>query len=58
MGNFDYSSDWAYHDLYSNVYHPEPVHSSSSSSSGCSSCGGGCSSCGGGCSSCGGGGSW
>lgn len=62
MGNFDYSSDWAYHDLYSNVYYPEPVHSSSSSSSGsssgCSSCGGGCSSCGGGCSSCGGGGSW
>lgn len=62
MGNFDYSSDWAYHDLYSNVYYPEPVQSSSSSSSGsssgCSSCGGGCSSCGGGCSSCGGGGSW
>lgn len=58
MGNFDYSSDWAYHDLYSNVYYPEPVYSSSGSSSGCSSCGGGCSSCGGGCSSCGGGGSW
>ena len=57
MGNFDYSSDFAYHDLYSNVYHPEPVRSSSSLSS-CSSCGGGCSSCGGGCSSCGGGGSW
>lgn len=58
MGNFDYSSDWAYHDLYSNVYYQEPVYSSSGSSSGCSSCGGGCSSCGGGCSSCGGGGSW
>ncbi len=56
MGNFNYSSDWAYHNLYSNVYYPEPVYSSSGSS--CSSCGGGCSSCGGGCSSCGGGGSW
>ena len=57
MGNFDYGNDWAYNDLYNNVYHPEPTYSSSSSS-GCSSCGGGCSSCGGGCSSCGGGGSW
>lgn len=57
MGNFDYSSDWAYNDLYSNVYRPEPVYTGSNSS-GCSSCGGGCSSCGGGCSSCGGGGSW
>lgn len=57
MGNFNYGSDLAYYSLYDNVYYPEPVHSSSSSS-GCSSCGGGCSSCGGGCSSCGGGGSW
>ena len=57
MGNFDYGNDWAYNDLYNNVYHPEPTYSSGGSS-GCSSCGGGCSSCGGGCSSCGGGGSW
>lgn len=56
MGNFDYSSDLAYHELYSCVYYPEPVHTGSSSSG--SGCGGGCSSCGGGCSSCGGGGSW
>lgn len=56
MGNYDYSS---FNDLYNDIYFPEPVRSSSSSSSsGCSSCGGGCSSCGGGCSSCGGGGSW
>ena len=59
MGTFNYSSDYSYYSLYNDVYYPEPVHtSSSSSSSGCSSCGGGCSSCGGGCSSCGGGGSW
>lgn len=60
MGSFDFSSSSSYYSIYDNVYHPEPVHysSSSSSSSGCSSCGGGCSSCGGGCSSCGGGGSW
>lgn len=59
MGTFNYGSDSSYYSLYSDVYYPEPVHtSSSSSSSGCSSCGGGCSSCGGGCSSCGGGGSW
>ncbi len=57
MGTFNYGSDYSYYCLYDNVYFPEPVHSSSSSS-GCSSCGGGCSSCGGGCSSCGGGGSW
>lgn len=57
MGSFDYGSDYAYYSLYNNVYVPAPAHSSSSSS-GCSSCGGGCSSCGGGCSSCGGGGSW
>ena len=57
MGSFDYSDDSAYYSLYSDVYYPAPVYSSSSSS-GCSSCGGGCSSCGGGCSSCGGGGSW
>lgn len=59
MGTFNYGSDYSYYSLYNDVYYPEPVHtSSSSSSSGCSSCGGGCSSCGGGCSSCGGGGSW
>lgn len=55
MGTFNYSSDWAYRSLYDDIYYPESVRSSSSSSS---SCGGGCSSCGGGCSSCGGGGSW
>ena len=58
MGTFNYGSDRSYYSLYDNVYYPEPVHSSGSSSSGGSSCGGGCSSCGGGCSSCGGGGSW
>lgn len=59
MGSFNYSSDRSYYSIYDNVQYPEPVSSSSSSSSGgCSSCGGGCSSCGGGCSSCGGGGSW
>ena len=58
MGTFDYGSDSFYSSFYDSVYFPAPVHSSSSSSSGCSSCGGGCSSCGGGCSSCGGGGSW
>lgn len=59
MGSMDYSSDRSLYSIYDNLYRPEPVHSSgSSSSSGCSSCGGGCSSCGGGCSSCGGGGSW
>ena len=55
MGNFDYNSDSSYSDLANDIYRPTY---SSSSSSGCSSCGGGCSSCGGGCSSCGGGGSW
>ena len=54
MGNFDYNDSSVYYSIYDHVYYP----SSSSSSSGCSSCGGGCSSCGGGCSSCGGGGSW
>lgn len=59
MGNMNYSSDHALYSIYEDLYRPEPVSSSSeSSSSGCSSCGGGCSSCGGGCSSCGGGGSW
>lgn len=58
MGTYDFNSFNSFNHLYSDVYHPEPVRSSSSSSSGCSSCGGGCSSCGGGCSSCGGGGSW
>lgn len=59
MGNMNYSSDYALYSIYDDLYRPEPVRSSSgSSSSGCSSCGGGCSSCGGGCSSCGGGGSW
>lgn len=61
MGSFDFSSDSSYYHLFSNVYYPKPVYTSSSNSSnsrGCSSCGGGCSSCGGGCSSCGGGGSW
>lgn len=48
MGTFDYSSDKSYYSIYDNVYYPEPDHSSSDSSSGCSSCGGGCSSCGGG----------
>lgn len=57
MGTYDFNSYNAFHNIYDNVYYPEPVRSSSSSSS-CSSCGGGCSSCGGGCSSCGGGGSW
>ena len=56
MGTYDFNSYNSFSDLYNDVYRPEPV--SSSSSSGCSSCGGGCSSCGGGCSSCGGGGSW
>ena len=50
MGTFNYSSDYAFSSLASNIHTPS---SSSSSSSGC----GGCSS-GGGCSSCGGGGSW
>ena len=58
MGTYDFNSFNSFNNLYNDVYHPEPVRSSSSSSSGCSSCGGGCSSCGGGCSSCGGGGSW
>lgn len=58
MGNFDYGSDYSYYSFSRDVYYPEPVHTSSGGSSGCSSCGGGCSSCGGGCSSCGGGGSW
>ena len=58
MGSFDYASDAFYHSFYRSIYYPTPVHTSSSSSRGCSSCGGGCSSCGGGCSSCGGGGSW
>lgn len=58
MGNYDFNRIDSFHNLYDNVYYPEPVRSSSGSSSGCSSCGGGCSSCGGGCSSCGGGGSW
>ena len=58
MGTYDFNSLNSFNNLYNDVYHPEPVRSSSSSSSGCSSCGGGCSSCGGGCSSCGGGGSW
>ena len=52
MGTFNYGSDYSYYSLYNDVYYPEPVHTSSSSSSS------GCSSCGGGCSSCGGGGSW
>ena len=56
MGNFNYSSDYSYHNLYDNVYHPIPDFTAISS--GGSSGGGGCSSCGGGCSSCGGGGSW
>ena len=58
MGTYDFNSFNSFNNLYNDVYHPEPVRSSSSSSRGCSSCGGGCSSCGGGCSSCGGGGSW
>ena len=58
MGTYDFNSLNSFNNLYNDVYQPEPVRSSSSSSSGCSSCGGGCSSCGGGCSSCGGGGSW
>lgn len=61
MGTYDFSSFNSFNNLYSDVYHPKPVSTSSgcsSCSSGCSSCGGGCSSCGGGCSSCGGGGSW
>ncbi len=61
IGSFDYGSDAFYSSFYHSIYHPAPVHDTSSSnnnSSGCSSCGGGCSSCGGGCSSCGGGGSW
>ena len=58
MGNFDYGSDYSYYSFSRDVYYPEPVHTSSGGSSGCSSCGGGCSSCGGGCSSRGGGGSW
>lgn len=58
MGTYDFNSFNSFNNLYNDVYRPEPVRTSSSSSSGCSSCGGGCSSCGGGCSSCGGGGSW
>ena len=59
MGSFNYSSDFSYYSLYSDIYYPTFTDSNTSSgSSGCSSCGGGCSSCGGGCSSCGGGGSW
>ena len=58
MGSYDFNNFNSFNNLYNDVYYPEPVRSSSSSSSGCSSCGGGCSSCGGGCSSCGGGGSW
>jgi len=57
MGTYDFNGLNSFNNLYDDVYRPEPVRSSSSSS-GCSSCGGGCSSCGGGCSSCGGGGSW
>ena len=48
MGTYDFNSFNSFNNLYNDVYHPEPVRSSSSSSSGCSSCGGGCSSCGGG----------
>ena len=48
MGTYDFNSLNSFNNLYNDVYHPEPVRSSSSSSSGCSSCGGGCSSCGGG----------
>lgn len=51
MGNFNYSRDSSYYNLYNNISRPEPAHFSGSG-------GGGCSSCGGGCSSCGGGGSW
>lgn len=60
MGTYDFNSFNSFNNLYNDVYYPEPVRTTSSSSSGggCSSCGGGCSSCGGGCSSCGGGGSW
>ena len=54
MGSFDFSSDSSYYHLFSNVYYPKPVYTSSSNSSNSR----GCSSCGGGCSSCGGGGSW
>lgn len=57
MGTYDFNSFNSFSNLYNDVYYPEPVRTSNSSS-GCSSCGGGCSSCGGGCSSCGGGGSW
>ena len=48
MGTYDFNSLNSFNNLYNDVYQPEPVRSSSSSSSGCSSCGGGCSSCGGG----------
>lgn len=58
MGTYDFNDLGSFRNIYDNIYYPEPVRSSSGSSSGCSSCGGGCSSCGGGCSSCGGGGSW
>jgi len=58
MGSYDFNRFNSFNDLYNDVHYPEPVRTSSSNSSGCSSCGGGCSSCGGGCSSCGGGGSW
>ena len=54
MGNFDYSSDSAWNNFYSDIYIPAPSGGGNSGGS----CGGGCSSCGGGCSSCGGGGSW